>query len=71
MLPLSNQLLSLGFKSGHSRVWEPSQCWISVLVAVLPLVWEVARLSASGFRSGCKFGQVSEAGGYPGQAVGE
>lgn len=39
-------------ESGHSQVWEPSQCWVSVLVAVLPLVWEVARLSGSGFQLG-------------------
>ena len=33
-------------------------------------MWEVARLSGSGFQSECEFGQVSEAGEYPGQAAG-
>jgi len=63
VLPLSDQLLSLGFK----RKWpwpilraQPALGWCAS--SCTGSVWEAAGLSGSGSQSQCEFGHVSGAG---------
>lgn len=42
-------------ESDHSQVWKANQRLVRMLIAAMPLAWQVVRLSESGFHLSVEF----------------